>query len=146
MRFRRRVKLLPGVHLNVSGSGLGVSLGPRGSSISFGPSGVYHNVSIPGMGFYSRERLSSPQSQAQRLPGGATEIQVRISLADDGSVLIRDQDGSILSPKLERAIKQQQGGTVRQWMQEQAEEVNSPLVQIADIHCLTPRPNTLPAD
>jgi hypothetical protein len=43
---------------------------------------------------------------------------------------------------LERIIKQQQGDMVRQWMQERAEEINSPLLQIVDVHRLTPRPNT----
>jgi len=33
LRFQRRVKLLPGVHLNLSGSGVGVSVGGRGAHI-----------------------------------------------------------------------------------------------------------------
>jgi hypothetical protein len=142
MRFRRRVKLLPGVHLNISGSGLGVSVGPRGASVSFGPTGTYSNVSIPGTGFYSRAKLSSPRRKGSSLPGCATEMQVSINLDDDGTVLIRDQDGNFLPPKLERIVKHQRGDMVRQWMQQRAEEINSPLVEIADIHCLTPRPNT----
>jgi hypothetical protein len=142
MRFRRRVKLLPGVHLNISGSGLGVSFGPRGASISFGPTGTYSNVSISGTGFYSRAKLSSQRPQRSSLPGGAAEMQVRITLDDDGTVLIRDQDGNLLPPNLERIVKHQQGDMVRQWMQERAEEINSPLLQIANIHCLTPSPNT----
>lgn len=142
MRFRRRVKLLPGVHLNISGSGLGVSVGPRGASVSFGPKGTYSNVSIPGTGFYSRAKLSSQRRRGSSSPGGAAEMQVSITLDDDGTVLIRDQDGNFLPPNLERIIKQQQGDMVRQWMQERAEEINSPLLQIVDVHRLTPRPNT----
>lgn len=142
MRFRRRVELLPGVHLNISGSGLGVSVGPRGASVSFGPKGTYSNVSIPGTGFYSRAKLSSQRRRGSSSPGGAAEMQVSITLDDDGTVLIRDQDGNFLPPNLERIIKQQQGDMVRQWMQERAEEINSPLLQIVDVHRLTPRPNT----
>jgi len=30
LRFQRRIRVLPGVHLNLSLSGIGVSVGPRG--------------------------------------------------------------------------------------------------------------------
>jgi len=34
LRFRRSIRLAPGVRLNLSGSGLGVSVGPRGASVT----------------------------------------------------------------------------------------------------------------
>jgi hypothetical protein len=35
-RFRKSFKLAPGVRMNLSGSGLGWTLGPRGASIGIG--------------------------------------------------------------------------------------------------------------
>jgi len=57
LRFRRSIKLAPGVRLNFSGSGMSLRAGPRGASISFGRRGAYLNTGIPGAGLYARERL-----------------------------------------------------------------------------------------
>lgn len=57
--FRRRVKILPGVHLNFSKKGISTTIGPRGASITTGPRGTYLNTSIPGTGIYNRQKISS---------------------------------------------------------------------------------------
>ncbi|WP_312515831.1 DUF4236 domain-containing protein [Massilia sp.] len=60
LRFRKSFKLAPGVRLNVSGSGMSWSLGPRGASVSIGKRGTYFNANIPGTGLSSRTRLDAP--------------------------------------------------------------------------------------
>ncbi|SBT06896.1 exported hypothetical protein [Candidatus Propionivibrio aalborgensis] len=60
IRFRRRIKLAPGLNLNLSGSGLSLSAGPRGASMTFGGRrGAYLNTGIPGTGLYTRERVGA---------------------------------------------------------------------------------------
>ncbi|MBK5187571.1 MAG: DUF4236 domain-containing protein [Gemmatimonadaceae bacterium] len=59
-RFRRRLRLFPGVRLNVSRSGLSASIGPRGLSVTVGKRGTYVNVGAPGTGLSVRERLDHP--------------------------------------------------------------------------------------
>lgn len=49
-RFRRSVKILPGVRLNLSGSGASVSLGPRGFRYTVGSKGTRVTAGIPGTG------------------------------------------------------------------------------------------------
>lgn len=49
-RFRRSMKLLPGIRLNFSKSGISTSLGGRGASINFGPKGIRKTVGLPGSG------------------------------------------------------------------------------------------------
>ena len=49
-RFFRRVKLLPGVTLNLSRSGPSVSIGPRGLKATIGPKGTRTTVGLPGTG------------------------------------------------------------------------------------------------
>ena len=56
--FRKRIKIAPGIHLNLSKSGISTSVGPKGAKISVGKNGTYLNTSIPGTGLYSRKKLS----------------------------------------------------------------------------------------
>lgn len=58
LRFRRSIRIAPGIRLNVGMRGLSATVGPRGASLNFGPRGVYSNMGIPGTGISSRQRLS----------------------------------------------------------------------------------------
>jgi len=51
-RFFRRVKIAPGLSLNLSRSGVSPSLGVRGARMTLGRSGVRKTVGIPGTGLY----------------------------------------------------------------------------------------------
>lgn len=57
-RFRRRVKIIPGVYLNLSKSGISTSIGIRGANVTLGKTGAYLNTGIPGTGIYQRQKLS----------------------------------------------------------------------------------------
>src|SRR5688500_14053097 len=58
-RFRRSVKVLPGVRLNISSKGISTTVGVRGASVNFGTRGTTLNVGIPGTGISYSERISS---------------------------------------------------------------------------------------
>ena len=59
LRFRRRIKILPGLYANVSKSGLSFSAGVRGASVTFGgKGGTYLNAGIPGSGIYTRQKIN----------------------------------------------------------------------------------------
>lgn len=64
-RFRKRIKILPGVRINLSKSGISTTVGVRGASVTFGPNGTYVNTGIPGTGIYSRERISRRSGSRQ---------------------------------------------------------------------------------
>jgi len=49
-RFSHRVSILPGLKLNLSGSGVSLSASVRGAHLNFGPRGVYGSAGIPGTG------------------------------------------------------------------------------------------------
>lgn len=51
-RFFRRMKIAPGVSVNLSKSGASLSFGPRGAKVTVGPRGVRRTVGIPGTGAY----------------------------------------------------------------------------------------------
>jgi hypothetical protein len=62
-RFRRTVKILPGVRLNISRSGVSTTLGPNGASINLGKRGTRTTVGIPGTGI-SHSNLMSHISES----------------------------------------------------------------------------------
>ena len=49
-RFYRRIKIAPGVSLNLGKKGASVSIGPRGAKMTFGKNGTRTSVGIPGTG------------------------------------------------------------------------------------------------
>ena len=56
--YKKRIKVAPGVHLNISKSGVSTSMGSKGMSITTGPKGTYLNTSIPGTGLYNRQKIA----------------------------------------------------------------------------------------
>ncbi len=56
-RFRKRVRVMPGIYLNLGKNGISTTIGPRGANINIGKGGVYLNTGIPGTGLSYREKL-----------------------------------------------------------------------------------------
>ena len=71
-RFSKRIKILPGVSINLSKSGVSASVGPRGAKINIGKRGVRANVGIPGTGMSYSTKVADfdsdggPRSGAQQ--------------------------------------------------------------------------------
>ncbi|MCM3745109.1 DUF4236 domain-containing protein [Sporosarcina luteola] len=65
-RFQKRVKIAPGVRLNISKSGVSTSIGRRGASVTVGKRGVRANVGIPGTGLSYSEQLTKRKKRPQR--------------------------------------------------------------------------------
>jgi len=57
-RFRKSIKLFPGVKLNLSKSGISTSIGVPGATINIGKRGARGTVGIPGTGVSYSENLS----------------------------------------------------------------------------------------
>ena len=49
-RFRRSIRILPGVRVNLGKRGASVSVGVRGAHVTVGPTGVRQTVGLPGTG------------------------------------------------------------------------------------------------
>lgn len=61
--YRKRVRIAPGVHLNLSRRGVSTTIGVRGASVNFGKKGTYVNTGIPGTGFYNRQKISGDRGR-----------------------------------------------------------------------------------
>jgi hypothetical protein len=144
IRFRKRIKLAPGLHLNLSGSGLSLSAGPHGASMTFGGrGGTYMNAGIPGTGLYARERVGAYPSRANLRPagGGTVKMSIKITVEDDGTVTFKDQDGNLLDERLVKQAKEQQKEAVQGLMRGVCDEINGHLEALEQIHHATPSPD-----
>lgn len=52
LRFYRRVRIIPGVDINLSRSGPSLSVGVRGAHVTFGRGRVTRTVGLPGTGIF----------------------------------------------------------------------------------------------
>ena|SRR6218665_2541092 len=59
--YRKRIKIIPGVHLNFSKSGISTSIGVKGASLNFKASGTRLNTNV--LGFSNSYNLSGQSSQ-----------------------------------------------------------------------------------
>ena len=63
--FKKRVKIAPGVKLNISKSGISLNLGKKGASVTTGTKGTFLNLGIPGTGLASRTKMDKDNSVHQ---------------------------------------------------------------------------------
>ena len=77
-RFFRRIKIAPGLSLNLSKSGGSISVGPRGAKLTVGPRGVRTTVGIPGTGLYYTQNTglsgSKPSSNRSNLSTSSAPV------------------------------------------------------------------------
>lgn len=144
LRFRRSVKLAPGIRMNFSGSGVSWTLGPRGASVGIGKRGTYLNTGIPGTGFYARERMGGSQTSNRARTSTYSNMSVTVGVKDDGTVYFQDAEGKPLAERLINAAKKQQGDAIRGLIQQKCDEINSQVEALGEIHVDTPHPNVKP--
>lgn len=57
IKYRKRIKLLPGLILNISTSGISFTIGGKGISLNLSKKGLFLNTGIPGTGLYDRKKI-----------------------------------------------------------------------------------------
>ncbi|MET3576961.1 DUF4236 domain-containing protein [Bhargavaea ullalensis] len=82
-RFQKRVKIAPGVRLNVGKRGASVSVGRKGASVTVGKRGTYANVGIPGTGISYRTKVGGRTKRPQRVAYEQTQISPARPSADN---------------------------------------------------------------
>lgn len=87
LRFRQRIKIFPGVHLNVSLGGMSVSMGGPGATINIGKNmRVRGTVGIPGTGLSYQSTLDQglgKKSNATRTPVHPDKAQQSVCGTDE---------------------------------------------------------------
>ncbi len=73
LRFFRRIRIAPGLTLNLSKSGGSLSLGVRGAHFTLGPRGARSTVGIPGTGIFYTTTMPSGGARTRRRSRGAPQ-------------------------------------------------------------------------
>jgi len=150
LRFRKSVKIAPGVRLNIGKKSSSVTVGKKGASVNFGKRGVYGNLGIPGTGLKYRSKISGTSNKSNRKSNNQLtnshknehEIAITISLLDDGSITFKDEKGNQLSDDYIRLAKSQKKDFILNWLNEHSNEKNNEIDSLLNIHLTTPPPDT----
>ena len=76
-KFRKRVKIAPGVNINLSKSGISGTFGMKGASVNVGKNGAFVNTGIPGTGIYDRHKLGDSDSESDTAAEYATDDETQ---------------------------------------------------------------------
>lgn len=142
LRFRKSIKLAPGIRWNISGSGSSWTIGPRGSSVSIGKRGTFLNTGIPGTGLSWRTRLSdptpSPASDAAPARPQTVNVSLTCEVQDDGSITFVDAQGKPASDYLIELAKKQKRDALVSLIKQACDKVNSQVEALGGLHLDTP--------
>ncbi len=142
LRFRKSVKLAPGIRMNFSGRGASFTCGGKGLSASIGSRGAYLNTGIPGTGLYARERIGGPRKRpSSPAPSSSEMVFATVGIEEDGTLHFRDNDGNPLPENQIAAAKKQQGYVIRDLIQKKCDQINDQIEALGEIHLNTPSPN-----
>lgn len=154
VRFRKSIKLAPGIRMNLSGGGLSWSLGPRGASVGVGKRGTFLNAGLPGSGLSTRLALSGSGSDTAGLAARSVSraapvtktvmVSLTVGVGDDGVITFMDQNGRPASDALVAAAKKQQGPAIMAQIQSKCDEINGQVTALGQLHLETPHPTQKP--
>lgn len=65
LRFRKSIRIAPGIRLNLGKRTVSTTIGPRGLSFNVSRRGTYINAGIPGTGISSRTKLTSAADHSE---------------------------------------------------------------------------------
>src|SRR6202030_4461357 len=74
LRFRRSIRIAPGVHVNLGLHGAGLSVGSRGLHVGVNRRGMYTSAGIPGTGIYAVHHIRSSAEQHPSVAGSAAGL------------------------------------------------------------------------
>jgi hypothetical protein len=138
MRFQKRISLGKGLRLNLSGSGVGFSVGIPGLRYSIGPRGAGVSMGIPGTGLSKRMSLSTSNR--------ATPVQydfskVSIKMDELGNISVTDERGYSLDDSLLRRLKRTEfyKDKIRSLNQDLFEKIEKEKEDFIEIYKSTPK-------
>ena len=80
-RFNRRIRILPGVHLNIGKTGISTSVGKRGASLTVGKRGTRATIGAPGTGLSYSAVSKKPTASSSSKSGAPVWVYVIAVLA-----------------------------------------------------------------
>ena len=155
-RFNYRVKLFPGVRLNLSKSGVSTTFGKRGLGITTGKQGTFLNIGAPGTGMSYRTRLDKKNASLRSKPPEyqnaeqaaqthqsqeVVHVQASIDLLDTGEVQVSNHaTNESFTPAQLKVLWQEKGDILRDWLIKQRDKIQGDMKTILKFHEATPKP------
>jgi hypothetical protein len=144
LRFKKSIKLAPGIRWNLSNSSSSWTLGPRGASVGIGKRGTFLNSGIPGTGFTSRTRMTgsndASRSRTERSAAASTTVSMTCAVTDDGTLLFTGKDGSEIPENLVEVAKKQNRAAIVSLIEQKCDEINDQIEALGRLHHDTPEP------
>ena len=151
LRFRKSIRLAPGIRINMGLRGASLGLGPRGASVSIGKRGVYSNLGLPGTGLSTRTKLAGGTQIRRSSPQPAffqesqtIDAAVRVGINDDGTMVITDPEGNPLPDDWIDIAKRQHPDAIRNLFHNKCNEINGQIEAIGNLHYDTPNASIPP--
>lgn len=148
MRFRKSLKIAPGIRVNLSRSGTSLSVGGRGATANFSKRGTRTTLGIPGTGlsFVSSSggasqaavRRAEREERARQRAEALSRIQV--SVDDTGALTCLDADGCALKGRELTLAWDQHGEAIRTLLQDAIDKINGDVVLLDNIFHDAPFP------
>ena len=153
LRFRQRIKLAPGININLGLGGASLSLGGPGASLNIGRKGVRGTVGLPGSGFSYSEQLSSFSKSSATRASQPSSLSLdnlagfRLSLNDQDQVRAEldvgnGYQGLYADSRQWSALKSSHQGRIKDWLDEVAKERNHKVYGLSALHEMTPEPGS----
>ncbi len=109
MRFRKSIKIMPGVRVNLSKSGVSTSVGGRGATLNVSKRGLHSTLSVPGTGLSWSSMSGWAENQRSR-PADEIE-QLRSAAMNTIEVVSKEaQRANAIGARIDRAIGTLNGG------------------------------------
>jgi hypothetical protein len=145
IRFRKSIKLAPGIRWNISSGGASWTFGPRGASVNVGKRGTFLNSGIPGTGLSSRSQLGASRSRSTSSSGSTTTIPLTVGISDDGTLYFQDREGNPVTDNVVETAKKQNRAAIQGLIERKCEEINAQVEGLGKIHWDTPDCNIRPS-
>ena len=138
-RFRKSIKLAPGIRWNLAGSGSSWTIGPRGASVGFGKRGTFLDTGIPGTGLYSPSQAAGGSEPRPQRPGATTtSYSMTCGIRDDGSLYFAAATGVQISRHLVEVAKKQNLDAIQALIRRKCDEINEQIESLGRLHHDTP--------
>ena len=98
-RFRKQIKLLPGVRLNISKSGISTSIGTRGATVNFSKRGTRTTFGIPGTGISYSTTTGRKRSTVGRRSLREVEEKARMTMINQYGLTRREANRFVKDAK-----------------------------------------------
>jgi hypothetical protein len=108
-RFRKSIRVAPGVRLNIGKRGVGMSVGGKGLRVGVGTRGAYTSVGIPGTGIYGINYLSQRgTTRAEASRPGQVEQGSTLAVTDprEAAGVLRREGEAMESAHLRQVIRE----------------------------------------